>query len=242
MTRVVFQTGGGNEALAKAIRPHPDIFSGFAHHSPCLPKAAEELRRGVEELGLVGYKIIAPQLSCSLKDSRLDPLWEYLEQHRLPVLIHFGLLGGIGGVPTHPMINPLVIYPVARRHPEMPVVIPHFGSGYWQELLHLCWSCPNIHIDTSGSNDWTLWMPNPLNLKDLFRRAYETVGPKRIIFGSDSSWFPRGFAYRILQDQVRACLEIGLNGNDLSDVFGGNAARLLRLPFNRDNYQHGGGI
>ena len=25
---------------------------------------------------------------------------------------------------------------------------------------------------------------------DLFRRFYETVGAERIIFGSDSSWFP----------------------------------------------------
>lgn len=85
-------------------------------------------------------------------------------------------------------------------------------------------------------------MPYPLGLKDLFRKSYETVGPRRIVFGSDSSWFPRGFAYRVLQDQVRACLEIGMNEKDLSDVFGGNAARLLRLPSKKDNYQYGGGI
>jgi len=233
LDHVVFLTGGGNDELARAIRPHASQFSGFAHHDPCRPDAAAELERAVEELGLKGYKIIAPQLSCSLQDPALAQLWYTAEDLGIPVLIHFGILGGPGGVPVHPNINPLTLYPIARRHPAIPFVIPHFGSGYWRELLHLCWSCPNINIDTSGSNEWRRWEPHPLHLVDLFRKAYETVGPNRIIFGSDSSWFRRGFAYRYLQDQTRACMEIGIKEADLEAIFSGNAAQLLRLPVKR---------
>jgi predicted TIM-barrel fold metal-dependent hydrolase len=72
-------------------------------------------------------------------------------------------------------------------------------------------------------------MPYPLTLEDLFRKAFETIGPERVVFGSDSNAFPRGFAVRYLQDQLRACYTLNLPEADVALVFGGNAARLLGL-------------
>jgi predicted TIM-barrel fold metal-dependent hydrolase len=57
----------------------------------------------------------------------------------------------------------------------------------------------------------------------------ETIGPERIIFGSDSSYFPRGFAVRYLQDQIRDCRELGIPESDIGLIFAGNAARLLKI-------------
>ena len=70
---------------------------------------------------------------------------------------------------------------------------------------------------------------DPLTLDDLIRKFYETVGPDRILFGSDSSWFPRGFAIRYLQDQIRACRFMNLPDDALRKIFGDNAVRLFRL-------------
>jgi len=109
-------------------------------------------------------------------------------------------------------------------------VVPHFGIQYVTDLLFLCWACPNVHVDTSGSNQWVRWMPYPLTLADLFHKFYETVGPERILFGSDSSWFPRGFALRYLQDQIQICRLAGFPHDHLQLIFGGNAARLLGIP------------
>jgi hypothetical protein len=72
-------------------------------------------------------------------------------------------------------------------------------------------------------------MPYPLSLEDLFRKAYETIGPERIIFGTDSSWFPRGFSYRYLQDQLRVCYWLNMKREDIEAIFGGNARRLTGL-------------
>lgn len=91
------------------------------------------------------------------------------------------------------------------------------------------WACPNVVVDTSGSNQWVRYMAHRLTLEDLFRRFYETMGSERIIFGSDSSWFPRGFARRYLVDQLRICWEMGMPAAELQQIFGGNAARLLKL-------------
>ena len=73
------------------------------------------------------------------------------------------------------------------------------------------------------------WLPYPLTLEDLFRKAYETLGPERILFGTDSSYFPRGFSQRYLQDQLRVCYNLSFKEADVRNIFSGNAARLLEL-------------
>ncbi len=229
LRKVVFMTGGGNDRLAAIVRKYPDSFLGFAHHHLEQDDALDEMVRAREELGMVGLKLIAPRFSIPFEDPSLRPVWRYLADNRIPVLIHFGLLGRGGGIVYHPRIDPLTLYPVAREYAEIPFIIPHFGCGYVRELLHLCWSCPNVHVDTSGSNGWMRWQPYPLTLEDLFRKFYETVGPERIVFGTDSSWLPRGFVYRYLQDHLRACRQLAFKEDDIRLIFGGNAARLLGM-------------
>ncbi|MFN8517173.1 MAG: amidohydrolase family protein [Chloroflexia bacterium] len=229
LDRVVFVTGRDNDELARAVALHPDKFVGLAHHDITRPDAAAELERAATQLGLRGYKMLAPTIDMPLHDRALYPVWEVCERLGLPVLIHFGMLGGAGGVSYHPNITPAVLEPVARDFPTVDFVVPHFGIQYVTDLLFLCWSCPNVHVDTSGSNQWVRWMPYKLTLDDLFQRFIETIGPERILFGTDSSWFPRGFALRYLQDQLRICRFMGLSHEQLQLIFGGNARRLLGL-------------
>lgn len=227
ISRIGFVTGGGNDRLAEVVKRHPDDFIGFAHHEPFSEEAARELERAVTDFGLKGYKLIAPTLSRVINDPSAYPTWEVAATYGIPVLIHFGMLGGGGGIASNDKINPALLEPVARAFPTVNFVVPHFGIQFVKELLFLCWACPNVHVDTSGSNQWVRWMPYSLTLDDLFRKFYETVGPERIVFGTDSSWFPRGFAIRYLQDQVRICRFMGLKHDELQLIFGGNAARLL---------------
>ena len=228
LKRVVFVSANTNDRLADIVRRYPDRFAGLAHHR-LEPGADVELRRAVDELGLRGYKLLGPLTEYPFEHPELRGVWEFLAERRLPALIHFGFLGRGGGVVRHPRIDPLSLFEVARDFPEIPFVIPHFGAGYFRELLALCWSLPNIYIDTSGSNQWMRWMPYPLTLEDLFRKTLETIGPERIVFGSDSSAFPRGFSERYLIDQLRACYTLDVPDADVRRIFGGNAAKLLQL-------------
>jgi uncharacterized protein len=228
--RIAFATGGGNDTLAKVVARYPDRFIGFAHHNPFVPGAGEEMRRAVNDLGLRGLKILAPALERRIDDRDLYPLWQTIEALGVPVLIHFGMLGGGGGIAWNGRDHPGPLEQVAKDFPTIPFVVPHFGIQYVTELLFLCWACDNVCVDTSGSNQWTRWMPYPLTLEDLIRKFHETIGADRILFGSDSSWFPRGFSIRYLQDQIRACRFMNLPDADLRKIFGGNAARLFRLP------------
>ncbi|NUU60090.1 amidohydrolase family protein [Paenibacillus agri] len=224
-----FLTALNNDNMADQISRHPDRFTGFAYHSIEEEGAEAELRRAVNELGLKGYKLFGPLISRPFDDPSFTPIWNFLSEKKLPVLIHFGLLGHAGGIAHHPNISPLAIFNTARDYPDIPFIIPHFGAGYFQELLHLCWSCPNVYVDTSGSNQWMRWMPYELTLESVLRKTYELIGPDRIIFGTDASGFPRGFPYRYLQDQVRAARDLRIPEDDIEKIFGNNARRLLNL-------------
>ncbi len=228
IAKLVFVTGGGNDRLSQVVQQDPATFAGFAHHYPGDPKAAADLERAVRQQGLKGLKIFAPLLDEPLASPLFRPLWEKAEELQIPVLVHFGILGGGGGIASGTNISPLSIEPVAKAYPGIPFVVPHFGCGYVRELLQLCWSSANVHVDTSGNNEWLRWYPESLTVEDLFRKFYETVGPGRIIFGSDSSYFPRGFALRYLLDQLRDCYHLAMKDEDLALIFGGNALRLLK--------------
>ncbi|HOH13063.1 MAG TPA: amidohydrolase family protein [Thermotogota bacterium] len=141
-------------------------------------------------------------------------------------MIHFGILGSAGGIAAHPNINPLILHDVAKAFPRIPFIIPHFGCGYLFETLNLCWACPNVSIDTSGSNQWMRWMPYEMSLEMLFRKYRETIGPDRILFGSDSSSFPRGFVRRYLDDQIRAMVYVGFTEAEVDRVLYLNAKTL----------------
>ena len=230
LSRVNFVMGGGNDNLSKIVKMHPDRFTGFAQHELFSEDAAAELERGVKTLGLRGYKLIASGLTRPIDDKAAYSVWETAERLEVPVLIHFGVLGG-GGGPARNIHNldPLSLWEVAASFPTLNFVIPHFGACYFRELLQLCWACPNVLIDTSGSNQWMAWMPYKLTLRDLFLKCLETVGPDHIVFGTDSSYFPRGFAVDYLREQLREVRAIGVDESAVHKIFYGNAARLLKL-------------
>ena len=224
-----FVTGGGNKNLARIVARHPDKFVGFAHHYLFSDGAADELRRAVNEDGMRAYKLLAPTLDRPVEDLDGYPVWEACAELDIPVLIHFGIQGSGGGIAWHQNINPLKLHNVAKDFPDVTFVVPHFGCAWIRETLQLCWACANVSVDTSGSNQWVKWVDGDWETKLLFRKYMETIGPERIIFGTDSSYFPRGFAQPYLDSQIRDVRELNYREDDIQKIFAGNAARLFKI-------------
>lgn len=229
--KIVWVTGGGNDRLSRIIKTAPDRFIGYAHHNLFAEDAALELERAVTKLGLKGYKILAPLLDKSITDKSAYPIWEVCAKYKIPVLIHFGILGSVGGIAYNKNINPAILENIAKDFPQVNFIIPHFGCGYPRELLFLGWVCENVYVDTSGSNQWMQWMPYPINLESSFEKFYKTFGPERIIFATDSSYFPRGFAMDYLKEQNRIVRFLNIPENEVQMIFGGNIAKLLNIEF-----------
>jgi len=121
--------------------------------------------------------------------------------------------------------NPIDLHAVALRYPQVNFVVPHFGAGYLREALMLADLCPNVYLDTASTNSWMRYQD--LDLCGVFRRALDTVGPHRLLFGTDSSFFPRGWNYEIFEQQTRALRELGISAADARLILGENLERLV---------------
>ena len=168
----------------------------------------------------------------SMHDPRVLSLLEGAAEHRCAVFVHCGVLT-VGarkklGVPSPfdmRFSNPLDVHALALRHPDIPFIIPHFGAGMFREALMLADSCPNVYLDTSSSNSWMKF--EGLDLKTVFRRAIDAVGAGRLLFGTDSSFFPRGWNYDIFEAQAKALQDLGVSGEDARLIFGENLGRIF---------------
>jgi hypothetical protein len=106
-------------------------------------------------------------------------------------------------------------------------VLPHFGCGFFRELLLVASECGNVYTDTSSSNSWVEKLPEVLTLERVFERTLATMGGERILYGSDSSFFPRGFLRGHLDRQLDALQAIGASQEVAASILGGNLERIL---------------
>ena len=123
--------------------------------------------------------------------------------------------------------NPLDLHGVALRFPGVPIVIPHFGAGLLREALMVASLCPNVLLDTSSSNSWIKHTPG-LTLEQVFRTALDVAGPERLLFGTDSSFFPRGWNHELYVQQKAALDGLGVTAADQEKIFAGNFSKLFR--------------
>lgn len=91
----------------------------------------------------------------------------------------------------------------------------------------LCDLCPNVYLDTSSSNNWMRYEEAHLDLRAVFRRVLDVIGPQRLLFGTDSSFFPRGWNAGILETQSKALYEIGVTDAVARLILHDNLVRLL---------------
>ena len=106
-------------------------------------------------------------------------------------------------------------------------MIPHFGAGYFREAMMLGDLCPNVSLDSSSSNSWRQYLTPEPTLSEVFKQALGVYGPRRLLFGSDSSFFPRGWVRSVFETQSDLLAELGVSTGDAEAIFGGNLARLL---------------
>ena len=222
---VFFASSESFDDLLTFIALNPARFVGYTSFDPTDPTSAGRLARQVEAQGIRGVKLYPMAHGYHVDDERADAVYEVCEAKRLPVVIHFGI--SINATHDLRYGNPLDLAGPALRFPSVSWIIPHFGAGFFREALLVAAQYQNVHIDSSSSNNWTPLDPQRPTLADLFRKTIDAIGPERLIFGTDSSFFPRGYRTNILNEQIAICDALGLAPGDIDAIFGGNIRRLL---------------
>jgi predicted TIM-barrel fold metal-dependent hydrolase len=224
---------GDEESVAAAVKRHPARFVGFFALNAAAPDAEDRARRAFGELGLRCACLFAAMHRYRLDDARVARIFDVAAAHGGAIFAHCGYLSieartklGLPSAFHLQFGDPLALAVTALQFPTVPVIVPHFGGGFFREALMAADACRTIHFDTSSSNGWIKYVPG-LTLSDVFRQALLVVGPERLIFGTDSSFFPRGWR-RVIHGAQRAILdEIGVEQQAAAKIFSGNFERLF---------------
>jgi len=221
-------------SVAEAVAHHPSRFVGFFMVDPAAADALERTRRAIEDLRLRTVCLFPAMHHVPLGDDRSVRVVELAASHPgTAVFVHCGVLSvGVRtklGLPSRfdmRLGNPLDVSRLALAFPTVPFIVPHFGAGMFRETLMAADICQNIHLDTSSSNGWIRYTPG-LTLHRVFESALAVVGPSRLLFGTDSSFFPRGWQKGIYDTQKQIVDGLGVNTADAALIFGGNFDRLF---------------
>ena len=177
---------GDEESVSHAVQRHPRRFVGFFVLNAAAPDAVDRARRAFGQLGMSCLCLFPALHRYRLDDERVAALFEVAAAHGGAIFAHCGFFSieartrlGLRTTPDLRLGDPLALATTAARFSSVPVIVPHFGGGFFREALMAADACPSIHLDTSSSNGWIKYVPG-LTLTDVFRQALAVAGPGRL--------------------------------------------------------------
>jgi aminocarboxymuconate-semialdehyde decarboxylase len=231
-----------NDEVARLVSSAPGRLAAFAQlpvQDP--PRAADELRRAVGELDLVG-PYLPTDLGRPLDDPALDVLWSACVELDVPVFLH-PAPDGVNGPRRDDRlarfdadlwlgfayeetlaVATLVLGGVLERHPALDVCMSHGGgatSWLLERLEHAARTRPWGPDHLAGPGRATeqvrrIWWDAHVGGPQALRSLVAAMGTARIVAGTNlAGW-----------DQ---CLDPSHGDAELAAIFDTNARRLLRL-------------
>ena len=228
---------GDAASVAAAVTRHRDRFVGFFMVDPTRPDAAAKAAEAIDRDRLRAICLFPAMHRFPIQDESVRRVFEVAAARPgTAVFVHCGVLSvGVRRKLELPSPfdirfgNPIELHAVALAFPDVSVIIPHFGAGFFREALMVADLCPNVLLDTSSSNGWMKYQPG-LTLRDVFKQALAVAGPDRLLFGTDSSFFPRGWVKDVYDRQAAALDALGASADVQAKIFGGNFDRLFPRP------------
>ncbi|MDP6049075.1 MAG: amidohydrolase family protein [Candidatus Bathyarchaeota archaeon] len=209
----VFGDAEDNAFVAKSAREHPNRFIPLVNFDP----RYEEVGLELVEKYLGEHKWKGVKVGHTHTVARyMYPMMEIAESYNSLVAIHS----------DHSIRNhPYIIGDIANSFPNVPTVILHMGGGtcFDSELLStkIAEKNDNIYLETCYSNPYAI------------KQAVETIGPEKIIFGSDSSNGGYGSRFEKAGDYMELMLDAvrvaDITPEQKAMVLGDSAANLLGI-------------
>ena len=114
-----------------------------------------------------------------LNDPRMEPIYEYCVQHDLPLTMHMGTTFA-RNAPAE-LGRPIYVDDVARRHPDLKMVMAHMGHPWYEECIIVARKQPNVYCEVSAIfyRPWQFY--NVLRCAEEYRIAERD----KIFWGTD---------------------------------------------------------
>lgn len=241
-----------NDVVAAAVAAHPERFAGFATlPTPDPQAAAEELRRAVANLGLVGAMVFPRSGDLRLDDASFRPIFEAAAELAVPLFLHpqippkpvrdayftgFGEEIGLGlataGWGWHHDAGlaglRLILAGTFDRHPQLQLILGHWGEmlvSFVDRADLISNSATHLQRPVGEYVASNIHVTGSGILSHrMLLNAIATVGADRVMFASD-------YPYHISGDgAARAFLDSApISREDKTKIGSRNAERLLRL-------------
>jgi len=119
----------------------------------------------------VGCKILGDYSNFPIDDPSIDPVYRYLNDHGLFLLIHTW-----GGSPNNDADR---VANIAKRFPNIVVICGHSFFGRQKEGIALCKQYPNVYFELTAI---------PI-VRGYLEDIVKAAGSERVLFGTDLPWF-----------------------------------------------------
>lgn len=228
---------GTNDLVADAVGKHPGRLVGLfriGHDQeaagyvedpePIRRAAPEQIAYCVEKLGLKGMgELMIRAFTTELHPERiakdLKPVMEAITEFRIPMMIPTGW----SQFPGHLYFSdPTYVDEIAGRYPDVPIILTKMGRGiehYFEASLAVAMRNANVYFDTVTTTAAHL------------RRAVDTIGASRIMFGTD--WSPTWRLVREPADlytlRLKPIREAGLSEEDTQQILSRTAGQLFQV-------------
>ncbi len=193
------QCSSFNRDLHRIMKRYPDRVWGWVYINPAYPGAVEEVRRGIEEYGMIGVKMWTGT-KCS--DPRFFPVVEQAIRYRVPLLQH-AWDKATGRYPNESDSSDIA--ELAGLYPELNIIMAHNERAVGTVAPY-----PNVYMDTAS----------PIPELGMIEKAVGMIGADRLVYGSDCIGVDLAASYgKIVGSE--------LSEDDKRRILGGNMLRLL---------------
>ncbi len=225
---------GDEDSVTRAVQSFPARFSGMFTIDPNSNVLMANATKRMKEDKLKGVLLYPSLYQINVNDEWLYPLYNLIQECNGIVFTHFGKLvmrtrdyAGIPTITNEEFAHPKDLIPLAKKFSGIKFIIPNFGAGKFEETLAVGRECPNVYVDTAGSNSWIAEHQEKPDMRRVFQRFLEVFTANRILFGSDSGMLPRGYRYDIVDNQLKLVQEMRVPIPDIKKIFYENMAGLV---------------
>lgn len=202
-----------NRYVYESAKRYPDRLTPFGWVDPHLglQKAYDTIRCCADEYGMKGIKLNGAQNVFYIDDEReIDPIISRIEEMGLALALHVG-------ADFYDHTHPYRCAKIARRHPNLRMLIAHMGGA----------GIPNLGssaIEFAAQHANMLLIGSAISYKTVMK-AIESLGADRVCFGSDAP-----FAYQHVEVAAyHALLKDAVSEDEKALIMGENLKRFLKM-------------
>jgi predicted TIM-barrel fold metal-dependent hydrolase len=166
-----------DQYVADFVARAPEKLVGFAACDPTQTDYMDDLRFGIEGLGLAGLKMGPMYAGFDPRDTRCDAVYQYCQERRIPILFHSGTTYNHAAPLRY--TRPWLFDEVAIKYPELRIVLAHVGHPFGEECLVVIRKHPHVYADISA-----LYY-RPWQFYNMLIAAQEYNVTHKLLFGTD---------------------------------------------------------